>query len=233
MLPGLTEKEINGLRFSVGQTTRARRPFSPVEVSELCAKSIGNGANPKKIATALQISEGMLSKFLPLKDLALEIRHLVSWGYSGDGAIGFSVAALLTRLPAVEQEIASSAILKNRITKTEMMSVIQLLERSKEPLEACVNRVILRRPIVRVQQIVLGAVTSIDSKTKLRSLSQLERDELLQQIICRQYPDAKDFTAKLGADRFAIIGGKSIAQTVAMDARLEQNINNFLEEKLS
>ena len=233
MLPGLTAQEFQELKFSVGQTTRDRRPLSPMEVGELCEKSIGNGANRQKIAAGLEITEGMISKFLRLKDLAPEIRHLVSWGYSGDGAIGFSVAAELARRSVTGQKIVSEAILRHRIRRTEILSVFQLFERSKEPLPACVDRVLRRRSSVRIQQIVLGAVTSAESVKRLLSLSQIKRDELLEKIVSRLFPDAKDFTAKLGSDRFAIIGGKSVAQTVAMDARVEQNINKCLEEELS
>jgi hypothetical protein len=234
MLPGLTSREFQELLLSVGKTTRARRPLSPVEVGELCAKSVDKGANPKEITEELKMTDrGMVSKFLRVRDLVPEIRHLVSWGSSGDGAIGFSVAAQLARLSEGDQATASEAILKYRLTRDEMISVIQLLERSKQPLEACVERVVHRRPVVRIRQIVIGAVTSSQLGAKLCSLSQLKRDELLERIVSRLFPDAKDFTTKLGIGRFAIIGGKSVAQTVAMDTQVEQNINKCLEEELT
>ena len=76
-------------------------------------------------------------------------------------------------------------------------------------------------------------MTSVESGTKLRSLSQLIRDELLERIVKRLFPSAKDFTAKLGVDRFAIIGGKSVAETVALDSQVEQSINKCLREQLA
>ena len=70
-------------------------------------------------------------------------------------------------------------------------------------------------------------------RTKLGSLSQLERDELLERIVSRVFPGAKDFTAKLGVGRFAIIGGKSVADTVAADSQVEQSINKCLGDELT
>ena len=234
MLQGLTQQEVQELLLSVGKTTRARRPLSPVEVGTLCAKAIEAGASKKEITEALQMTdEGMVSMFLHLRDLIPSVCHLVSWGFTGDGAIGFSAAAQLARLPQNNQGIASEAILKHRLTKNEIISVIQLIDRSQQPIAECVQRVVRRRPVVRIRQIVLGGVTSVESGTKLRSLSQLIRDELLERIVKRLFPSAKDFTAKLGVDRFAIIGGKSVAETVALDSQVEQSINKCLKEELA
>jgi len=233
MLPGLTKLEFQRLQFSVGKTTRQRRPLSPVEVGELCAKCVAAGACPNEITEALKMTDkGMVPKFLRVKDIVPTVRHLVSWGFSGDAAVGFSVAAQLARLPQKHHLPLAEGILKYGLSRNEMISVIQLLERSQDPLELCVQRVVRRRPVVRLQQIVLGSVTAESSVLKLRALSQLERDDILDGIIHRLFPNAKDFTAKLGTDRFAIIGGKSVAETVAMDPKIELNINNSLRGAL-
>ena len=234
MLPGLNKREFQELLFSVGKTTRQRRPLSPVEVGDLCAKSVAKGAGPKEITKALKMTAtSIIAKFLRVRDLIPSVRHLVSWGFSGDGAIGFTVAAELARLPKIQQSQASEAILKYQLTQNEMISIIQLLERSQDPLGMCVERVVRRRPVVRIRQIVIGSVISTTSQAKLRSLSQLQRDEVLERVVCRLFPSAKEFTAKLGTDRFTIIGGKSVAETVAMDSQIEQTVNKCLEEELA
>lgn len=234
MLPGLTKREFQELLVSVGKTTRAIRPLSPLEVGELCAKAVANGATVKEITATLQMTDtGMVSKFLRLRELVPDIRHLVSWGYTGDGAIGFSVAAQLARMSADDQQLAADAVLKYRITRDEMTSVIQLLDRSGQSLKGCIERVVRRRPVVRLRQVILGAVASDRICKKLASRSQLERDALLSTIISSLFPDATNFAAKLGTERFAIIGGKSIAETVAVDKNLEENINCRLEEALT
>jgi hypothetical protein len=192
------------------------------------------GATPKEITKSLQMTDvSMISKFLRVRELSSEVRHLVSWGYSGESAIGFSVAAQLSRLPENEHVAAADAVLRYRLTRNEMMSVIQLRERSKESLQACIDRVVGRRPTVAVRQIVLGAVLNTKVRDALHSLSQLRRDEILESCIMSTYPAAKKFTAKLGVDRFTIVGGKSVASTIAADEKLEATINKCLQERLA
>lgn len=234
MVPGLDEQEFKELLLSVGKTTRQRRPLSPVEVGELCAKSIRAGASASEITKALRMTDrSMVTKFQRLLELVPGVRHLVSWGHSGDGAIGFSTAAELARMSERNQETAAKAVLQHRLTRDEMRSVIQLLDRSGDTLERCVERVIRRRPVVRVRQIVLGAITGASTRESLSSLSQNQRDDIFDQVVRRLFPAADKFTAKLGVDRFAIIGGKSVAETVAAEPQVERLINAALKEDLS
>ena len=234
MLPGLTPAEFTAILLSVGKTSRDRRPLSPVEAGQLCAKSIAAGANADEIAKACQLKDrSMVSKFLRVTGFAPEIRHLVSWGNSGDGALGFSTAAEVMKLPAVDHGAACTAALQHRLTRDEMRSVVQLVERSGDSLDECVVRVVRRRPVVRIRQIVLGAVMDDHLKQALGGMTQLERDDLLGDTIRQLFPSARDFTAKIGVDRFTIIGGKSIADTVAADPQMERLINNGLQERLS
>lgn len=234
MLPGLTQAEFTALLLSVGKTNRDRRPLSPVEAGLLCTKSITAGSNAGDIARACHLKDSsMISKFLRVTDLSPEIRHLVSWGNSGDGALGFSTAAEVMKLPAVSHSVACTAALQHRFTRDEMRSVVQLVERSGDSLEECIVRVVRRRPVVRVRQVVLGAVTDEPLKRALAGMTQLERDDLLSDTVRGLFPSARDFTAKLGGDRFTIIGGKSIADTVAVEPRMEVLINTGLRERLS
>jgi hypothetical protein len=231
---GLNKIEFTELQFSVGKTTRQRRPLSPVEVGDRCAKSIEKGFSVSEITDALKMTDkSMIPKFLRVRNLDPGVRHLVSWGFSGDGAIGFSVAAQLARIPDNLQLRAAEAIIKYQFTRNEMISVIQLLERSKDPLDICVDRVVHRRPVIRIQQIVLGAITSVTSTVKLQKLSQLQRDDILERVIHKLYPNVGTITAKLGIARFTIIGGKSVAETVTKDSSVERNINKCLEEELA
>lgn len=234
MLPGLTEAEFRSLLLSVGKTNRDRRPLSPVEAGELCLRCVAAGVKPDEIATACLLKDrSMVSKFLRVTAFAPEIRHVVSWGNSSDGALGFSTAAELVKLPAIVHSLACTAALRHRLTRDEMRSVVQLVERSGDPLEDCVARVVRRRPVVRMRQIVIGAITNEQAAHILRTMTQLERDDLLCDAIRQLFPSAGDFTAKLGIDRFTIIGGKSIADTVAAEPQMEPLINSALKERLS
>jgi hypothetical protein len=229
VLQGISQRDFQGLLLSVGKTTRARRPLSPIEVGELCAKCLEAGATIAEITDELKMTDkGMVAKFLRTKEIVPSLRHLVSWGHSADGALGFSVAAQVARLPADQQELAAEAVLKHKLTRDEMTSVIQLLSRSEDPLDKCIDRVVRRRPVVRVRQIVLGAITDGRLATKLGKLTQLKRDDLLLRVVTELFPTAKDFTAKLGIERFTIIGGKTVASTVAADPQVEQHINESL-----
>lgn len=234
MLPDLTQAEFTALLLSVGKTARDRRPLSPVEAGELCARSVAAGSNADDIAKACQLKDrSMVSKFLRVKDLEPEIRHLVSWGNSGDGALGFSTAAELMKLPSRDHGKACTAALQHRLTRDEMRSVVQLVERSGDLLDDCVARVVRRRPVVRVRQIVLGAITDDSTRQSLKGMTQLERDDIFGEVIRCVFPTADDFTAKLGVERFTIIGGKRIADTVASEPQMEQLINTALKERLS
>jgi hypothetical protein len=234
MLPGVTEAEFTALLLSVGKTTRDRRPLSPVEAGELCAKSVAAGSKADEIARACQLKDrSMVSKFLRVTGFAPEIRHLISWGNSGDGALGFSTAAELFKLPAGDHGKACTAALQHRLTRDEMRSVVQLVDRSGESLDDCIVRVVRRRPVVRVRQIVLGAITEDLTQQALKEMTQLERDDFLGAVIKYVFPSASDFTAKLGVERFTIIGGKSIASTVAAEPQMERLINTALKERLS
>jgi len=233
MLPGLTQDEFTALLLSVGKTARDRRPLSPVEAGEMCAKSVAAGSTPEEIAKACQLKDrSMVSKFQRVTGLSPDIRHLVSWGNSGDGALGFSTAAEMMKLPAVQHPQACSAVLQHRLTRDEMRSVVQLAERSGESFDDCVARVVRRRPVVRLRQIVLGAITNDGTKQALGHMTQLARDDIFSEVIQRIFPAARDFTAKLGIERFTIIGGKSVAATVAAEPQMERLINAALKERL-
>ena len=232
MLPGFTKEKYREALFSVGEARGRERPLSPVEVGIAFNAAIGAGASRQAVADAFQLDASMVGRFLRLKGLVPEVHHLVDWGRSKDSAIGFSTASELSRMNRAEQATMATAILKNAMTKEETISVIQLRDRSGEPLGSCIQRVLRRRPTIRMLQVVMGAVTSQHLKEKLRSMSQLGRDKALQAVIRQVYPGIQDFSAKLGDNRFTVIGEKSVANTVAKDEAFEASINSALVSAL-
>lgn len=230
-IPGLTREEFNRLLLSVGKTAKAQRPLSPIEVGEHCAKSIAAGATAPQVAHAIKMTgPTMVTKFLRLQRLEPSVYHLVSWGQSGDGAIGFTVAAEMARLPECDHVCISQQILKYRLTRNELCSIIQLIERSGNTMSHCIERVVNRRPVVRVRQVILGIVTSSALESRIRDYSQLQRDALLEDVVRQVYPEVSEFTAKLGVDRFTIIGGKGVANTLGSDPDFESRLNIALEK---
>ena len=234
MLPGLTDREYEALLLSVGGGLKARRPLSPVEVGQLCAKAEAAGASKKEITAALRMTDtSMVPKFIRLTELSPAIRHQVDWGRSRSSAIGFSVAAQLGRLEQTNQDPLAELILRYRLSKAEMVSVIQLLRRSGQPLGDCVDRVVQRRPAVIVRHVVLGAVLIPGVARHLARLSQLQRDESLARALKATYPTLQRVTAKLGVDRFTIVGGRSLAESIGRDGGFEATISRQLARQLA
>lgn len=225
MLPGLDTEQFHRLLLSVGQTSSRRRPLSPVEVGQLCQKAIGEGASRQEVTHALSMTDtSMITKFLRLAELAPEIQHVVSWGRSTEATIGFSVASQLARMAPAHHVTMATSILQYALTKTEMISIIQLLERSGDSLEKCRDRVLRRRPIVRERHLLLGAVASNEVASALARLTQRERDAVLTTVLAQEYPDAADCSAKLGVDRFTIVGTKHVARAIAGAGDFESRI---------
>ena len=233
MLEGLSEKEFNELLLSVGGTPIARRPYSPVEVGRLCERAETAGATRRQITEALHMKDvSIISKFIAVARLAPRIQHFIWWGRSGRGAIGFSTAAQLSRLDGGDQELMAKYVLKFDFTKAEMISINQLLKRSGDPLDRCVNRVVNRRPVLSVRHIVLGAISSSKLQQALALKTQRERNSLLYSAVLDLYPKVKNFTAKLGTTRFAIVGGKSLADNVGQDKTFEATVCGSLAERI-
>ena len=233
MLPGLTKEEFNQLLLSVGRTPKQRRPLSPVEVGQLCNKAETSGASRSEITLSLQMTDtGMVSKFLKLSKLDPSLQHLIEWGHSGGGAIGFSVAAQLVRFDALLQPGLAELILKHKLSKSEMISVHQLLDRSGAPLGDCVVRVVKRRPGTEELHIITGAVSETGLQAALNSRTQEQRDRHFDRALHDLLPALGRCVAKLGPSRFTVIGGVAIAKAFTEDRTLEARIAQHLKGQL-
>ena len=233
MLRGLSEREFKELLLSVGGTAKLRRPLEPVEVGQLCAKAERAGVSRKEVTAALQLKDAsMVSKFVRLSRLSPSIQHLVEWGQSSDGAIGFSVAAQMARVDPSDQADLAEMVLKYRLSKTEMISIIQLSQRSGELLADCVTRVVNRRAQVSVRHVVLGAVSDTALQTALERLDQTERDRLLRGALVVLYPSLASVTAKLGSKRFTVTGGKVVSESISRDKDFETRVTEQVRLQL-
>ena len=230
MLPGLSAQENEALLLSVGRTPKDRRPLSPIEVGEYCARAKAAGASVKKITGAcLMTDTSMVSKFIKLtRDLREDLRHMVDWGVSRQSVIGFSVAAVLARFEADVQPSLAEDIVKNRLSKTEMMSVHQLVERSGDSIATCVARVVKRRPVTVVRYMYVGAVTSSAAQAWLAKKSQRSRDELFAGLLRELYEGVDKIGGKLGPTRYLITGGKRVADVLEVDRAKQERINDWL-----
>ena len=213
---GLTHTELRELQLSVG-TGRAARPLTPVEVADRYVVALESGASRAECAKETQLRDHtMVDRFLKLRELPANITHLVDWGRSGKGAIGFSGAVELTHFRPENQEDVGLAILEHELTKKEIVSIRQLSERSSDSLRRCIQRVVRRRPIVRHVEVVLGTVGSNDLQTALEEYSQRERNGILGTALETLVPDADITSARLGTTSFSIVGPGGVM------ARLDQ-----------
>lgn len=234
MLRGLSDVEFNQLMLSVGKTPIAQRPFSPAEVGHLCKRAKLSGSSNYEITVALRMKDtSMISKFIRVADLSPGIQHLVAWGRSGGGVIGFSAAAQLGRFDKDHQELIASEVIKYDLTKSEMISIIQLFARSGQPLIKCVERVISRRPTVTVRDVIVGAVSSHLLRQRLSLMTQRARNGLLESVVKELYPRIGDFTASLGDSRFALVGGRALSDQLTKRRDFESGICSLMLNRTS
>ena len=210
MLLGLDPTELRELQLSVG-THRGERSLTPVEVADRYAVALEGGSSKADCARETQLTAPtMVERFLTLRKLPSGLKHLVEWGESGKGVIGFSGAVELTRFEAESQEAMGLAIVEHELTKKEITSIRQLLERSSDPLPQCLARVLRRRPVVRHVEVILGSIDAADLQAILQMRSQRERNELLRAVLDELVPGADITSARLGSSSFSVVGPRGI-----------------------
>ena len=225
---GLTHTELRELQLSVG-TGRAARPLTPVEVADRYAVALEAGASRGECAKETQLRDHtMVDRFLKLRELPASITHLVDWGRSGKGAIGFSGAVELTHFRPETQEAVGVAIVEHELTKKEIVSIRQLNERSSDSLRRCIQRVLRRRPVVRHVEIVLGSVGPNDLQTALEEYSQRERNVILRAALEALVPDADITSARLGTTSFSVVGPRGVVARLDELGRPEVEIQQAI-----
>jgi len=217
---GVSTEQLEQMLLSVGRANQERRPLTPVEVGGLCLQALEAGTSRTTLTAELGMTDqSMIAKFIRVAQLSPVVRHLVDWGRSGRGAIGFSVASQLGRFAREEQEQIAESILKHELTKTEMIGIHQLYERSGDSLEACVARMVRRRPVTITRFVFVGAVADKEAQVGLAERSQRQRDRLLEAALTRLIGRRIWMGAKLGQDRFAVLCAAEGARVIeAMDS---------------
>ena len=210
MLLGLDPNELRELQLSVG-THRGERRLTPVEVADRYAVALEAGSSKSDCARETQLAgPTMVERFLTLRKLPSGLKHLVEWGGSGKGVIGFSGAVELTRFEVKSQEAMGLAIVEHELTKNEIVSIRQLIERSSDSLLRCLARVLRRRPVVRHVEVILGSIDAADLQTIIQKHSQRERNQLLRAVLDELVPGADITSARLGASSFSVVGPRGI-----------------------
>jgi len=225
MIAGLPSEEYKDLILSVG-THRGQRRLSPTEVSDLFQKARNHGASLHDCAQAVHLTTSMVSRFLKLQKLSIELKHLVDWGQA-NSVISFTSAFEISRLNEDEQGFVSEEILEHGLTKTEVQQVVQLRRRSKKDIKTCVNEILQLRPIICKRYVFIGSILKEDLKSFVRKIKQQDRDRLLSESLDAIFPDVSFFSARLGLDNFTIVTNDAGATVLNAEGE------GFFEEKIN
>jgi hypothetical protein len=114
--------------------------------------------------------------------------------------------AWLARLAPRDQIRAAEAILKYDLTWKEVVELVQLADRSSEAIETCVEVVLQRRPEIETRHLLIGAITSEATRSRLATLTQVQRDVLFASTLNSLLSSEEGMRGRLGVSRFSIIG---------------------------
>lgn len=233
MLRGLSGIEVGRLRMSVGYGTHKKgRPLSPVEVGALLQRARSAGASLQDCAKLLNLSDSQISRFLRVVDLPEDIKHLVAWGRSSD-SIGFTTAAELTRVnDPDEQRALATAVVKERLQKDEVRQVVQLRQRSKRPIEACIQEALAMRPTVQRRYMFIGAVADGNVETFLGRMTQEQRDAILRSGL--EALDLREASGRMGEKMFTLMGDERLNGKLTSQGKetIEARLRAYLRAEL-
>lgn len=229
-LQGLTSEQLRDLILSVG-THRLNRPLSPVEVAEAMSVSMAAGATMQDVAQALGLEDTtMITRFRRLLNLTPEVRHLIGWRGS-EANISLTVASEIARLRSeIDQKTLVRSTLENKLSSSEVRQIAQIILRGGNQATQAIQAVLTSRPEIVKRHVLIGAILSDELSTLLHRMTQLERDEMLINAMQRQKPTLPEWTGKLGAEQFTLVGGPDFAQAVqGLTGGFEQAVNKALE----
>lgn len=221
------------LILSVG-IHRKKRILTPVEVAEGIKVLRDNRMTTKNIRELLMLeNDSMILRFERLLELSPDIRYLIDWGQSSS-SIAFTSASEIAKLKDFEeQKLLADVIIKERLSKAEVVQIIQTKKRSKKPLSTCIDEAIKLRPQIDRKYVYLGAITDEDLLILLSQMTQLERDRLLERSFTDIIPQTVQWEGRLGTDRFTLVGPEDFADHIQkMTPSFEERINSLLRESM-
>ncbi len=228
-MKSLSPSEISQLILSVG-THRSERLLSPIEVARLINRTIEAGEKREQIAERLHLNDStIIGRFLRLLSLPSQVQQLINWG-SNSTTLSFSVATEIARLKYTQQQISlAKAALENQFNKSEIVQVIQLHNRSGNPIESCIEAVIKQRPTIERRHLILGELRSKELIVELKSKSQQERNELLRSTLERYIHNISPMSVKLGDGLFLLVGDDRFHNEVmSISDDIEKTITDYL-----
>ena len=215
--------------LSVG-THRADRRMSPVEVAKSIDKMLHSHSDRQHCAERLGISLTQVSSFLKLLLLDTKIQHLADWRGARNASIPFSTLSEITRLDSSDQSQVVEAILRHHLKWKEVVQLVQISERSQEPIDICIKNVLALRQDVETQHLFVGRVSSDSARERLRDVSQTDRDEQLRRALRTLVGPKYRTKSRLGEDTFTILSDHDLPRMLKLTAdELEETINSSLQ----
>ena len=190
----------------------SERPLKPVEVAKYFSKCLNQGETRGDLAKACRISAGMINKFLALLTLPENLQAFVDWGRAKEHWVGFSAATEISKFPSSQQKQLIETSMQLRLSKSEVVSIRQLEERSDSSVDEAIQRVVGRRPTKSTIEIWIAPLPA-DLIKSVSSLLQAERDSILAKALFTTLNHAPQ--AKLGDRALVIVGNKDLVMTVS------------------
>lgn len=215
-------------------THRGDRPLSPVDVAQAVDKLVQAGVSFADTAKFLGFgSTSTLREIHRLRRLAPGLQELVGWGRSAS-PLSMTAGSQIARLTEhSDQETVSRAVLIHDLSSEDTRQVVETSLHSHRPIRDCIDAVLNLRPQVIRRHLLVGAVTSADTRVYLSHLTQKERDELLSEVLKVCLGLVLEITAKLAADRFTLLGDESFgAWAGSLPDGFEAAVNSCLEVKI-
>ena len=227
-MKGLSAEQQRDLILSVG-THKQERPLSPLEVAQFIDIAIKSGNTKPELSEEILLSPDMIDRFLRLLCLSKNIRYLIGWG--GKSRIYPSTASEFVRLQSLEeQEILAEKTVEHKLSKSEVMQVIQTKNKFNKSINESIQAILVIRPQVVKRYLFIGAIRSSELQNKLSTMSQRERDILFDNIIGINFPAVSNWEGLLGTTRFTIIGNEDLEQALnKQETDFSLTINNYLE----
>lgn len=233
-MKGISPYELRQLILSVG-TRKSVRPLSPVEVGSLIQRALDAGETRIDVAERLHlIGTTMIGRFTRILSLPAQVQQLVGWG-ADSGTIPIESASQIARLKEPEEQISlAKVVLESRLSKSEISQVIQIRQRSGNPIEKCIESVLNQRPVIEKRHVIIGELQSEKLRESVRRTSQQERDNLLRSALEKHLPGFSSLGCKVGNGYFLLVGDDNFYDKVmALSGGFEICITDYLEREMT
>ena len=161
----------------------------------------------KEVAKLLSLSgDKMVSELLSLLELPPSIWDAVGWEGRREGKIGPDFGYIISRLPSVEdREYLAKVVLESDLSREEIRTTVQLRKRNPGMnIEACVEKVVKIRPIVKPGFVVVAQISPDLMNSLAQSRSGQEVHALLSEFLSKRLGEGGLKSVSL-KDRFVIL----------------------------